>query len=317
MELQTKVQIDRPDFFIGYNTKIMMLGSCFTENMGEKLEYFRFTTDVNPCGIVYNPASAANVLKILLERKRFTATDLIWNNGKWVSLFHHGSFSSSDQAECLRGINERLTTSAEQLKQADLLIITFGTSWVYRYLENGNLASNCHKLPATSFERFRLRVDEIIEEYKTLIERLRKQNPGIRILFTVSPIRHWKDGAHGNQLSKSVLLLAIDEFVRQLQNVYYFPSYEIVMDELRDYRFYVEDMLHVSAQATDYIWERFKETYISKEADPLMKRIDNVNKMKRHRPLDIDGEAYGKLQQRIWQEETEIDLLMDRTSKMD
>ena len=300
MEWQTKIEIPQAGFHIGYHSRILMLGSCFTENIGEKLTCFKFDADINPCGIVYNPMSAMRVLELVMEGEPFTADRLMQHDGKWLSLLHHGSFSSPDRETCLHRINERLAKAADRLKTTDMLVITFGTAWVFRYKRDGGIVSNCHKLPASEFERFRLEPEEIAAAYILLIRRLREINPALRILFTVSPIRHWKDGAHGNQLSKSVLLLAIDRLVRDLENVYYFPSYEIVMDELRDYRFYAEDMLHVSPVAVEYIWERFRDTYIGKDALGLMARIDKVNKTLSHRPADAGSEKW----QRLWEKNT-------------
>ena len=245
MNLQTKITVAAPDFSIDYNSRLMMLGSCFAENMGSKFSYYKFDVDVNPCGIIYNPLSVANVLRLLVEGKRFEKNDLREVGGKWVSLFHHGAFSSADPDECLHRINDRLTKATGELRTLDLLVITWGTAWVYKYIPENIIVSNCHKIPSREFERSRLSVEDIVREYLVLIERLREINPGLRILFTVSPIRHWKDGAHGNQLSKATLLLAIDRLREEIQHVYYFPAYEIVLDELRDYRFYAEDMLCV------------------------------------------------------------------------
>ncbi|MEG1737803.1 MAG: GSCFA domain-containing protein [Odoribacter sp.] len=307
MELQTKIDIVRPNFEINYRSSILMIGSCFTENIGEKLAYFKFNIDLNPCGIVYNPFSVANVLQLLLAHKRLTGSDLLPNNGKWVSLLHHGRFSALQAADCLKNINERLELSAARLKTTNVLIITWGTSWVYRYKENGMIVSNCHKFPAAAFDRFRLTVAEIVEKYTELIARLKTLTPDLQILFTVSPVRHWKDGAHGNQLSKSVLLLAIDELVRKFDCVSYFPAYEIVMDELRDYRFYAEDMLHPSTRTIDYIWEKFGENYLSKETETLRKRIDKINKTLLHRSSDPDSPAALELQERLKKEIKEIE----------
>lgn len=307
MEWQTKIEIPQSDFHIGYASRILMLGSCFAENIGEKLTYFKFDADINPCGIVYNPLSAARVLELLLEAHPFTGDELMRHDGKWLSLLHHGSFSSSCRETCLRQINERLTQAAERLKTIDLLVITLGTAWVFRYKRDGRIVSNCHKIPASEFERFRLEPEEIVAEYTALIRRLREINPALRILFTVSPIRHWKDGAHGNQLSKSVLLLAVDRLVRSLEGVYYFPSYEIVMDELRDYRFYAEDMLHVSPVAVEYIWERFRDTFIGKDALALMTQIDKVSRTLAHRPTDAGSEKWQRLREKMTAEMAEIE----------
>ena len=295
MNLQTKITVAAPDFLIDYNSRLMMLGSCFAENMGSKFSYYKFDVDVNPCGIIYNPLSVANVLRLIVEVKQFEKSDLRQVGGKWVSLYHHGAFSSTDPDECLRRINDRLTKATGELRTLDLLVITWGTAWVYRYTRENIVVSNCHKIPSQEFERSRLSVEDIVKEYLVLIGRLREINPGLRILFTVSPIRHWKDGAHGNQLSKATLLLAIDRLREELQHVYYFPAYEIVLDELRDYRFYADDMLHMSGFTVDYIWERFLYSFISPEVLGLMNQIGRVNKGVAHRPFDPQSEEYHRL----------------------
>ena len=295
MNLQTKITVAAPDFSIDYNSRLMMLGSCFAENMGSKFSYYKFDVDVNPCGIIYNPLSVANVLRLLVEGKRFEKNDLREVGGKWVSLFHHGAFSSADPDECLHRINDRLTKATGELRTLDLLVITWGTAWVYKYIPENIIVSNCHKIPSREFERSRLSVEDIVREYLVLIERLREINPGLRILFTVSPIRHWKDGAHGNQLSKATLLLAIDRLREEIQHVYYFPAYEIVLDELRDYRFYAEDMLHVSGFTVDYIWERLLYSFISPEVFGLMNQIGRINKGVAHRPFEPQSEEYQRL----------------------
>ena len=295
MNLQTKITVAAPDFLIDYNSRLMMLGSCFAENMGSKFSYYKFDVDVNPCGIIYNPLSVANVLRLIVEGKQFEKSDLRQVGGKWVSLYHHGAFSSTDPDECLRRINDRLTKATGELRTLDLLVITWGTAWVYRYTRENIVVSNCHKIPSQEFERSRLSVEDIVKEYLVLIGRLREIKPGLRILFTVSPIRHWKDGAHGNQLSKATLLLAIDRLREELQHVYYFPAYEIVLDELRDYRFYADDMLHMSGFTVDYIWERFLYSFISPEVLGLMNQIGRVNKGVAHRPFDPQSEEYHRL----------------------
>lgn len=312
MELQTIVHIDPPESLLSYRSHIMMLGSCFVENIGAKLEYFHFDVDINPCGIVYNPESVASTLDILLDRKIFKKDDLWYHNGLWGSFSHHGHFSACDADECLAGINSRIIASAERLQSSDLLVITWGTAWVYEYLKTGIIVSNCHKFPATAFRRFRLKVDAIVERYVGLLEYLHCLNPRMKVLFTVSPIRHWKDGAHGNQLSKSVLHLAIDELVQRFDFVSYFPSYEIVMDELRDYRFYAEDMLHISPQGVSYIWEKFRDLYFEPEAILLMRKVDKLNKMLAHRPLNPNSEEALRLHAQAQQD---LDALLEKVRK--
>lgn len=302
MEFRTKVEIEAVRDRVDYDSRICMLGSCFAENIGQRLKYYRFRTELNPCGIVYNPMSVANVLKLVLAKYRFTERDLLYNTDKWVSLYHHGCFSAPTKELCLEHINERLGRAADGFEKTDLLLMTFGTAWAYRYKERGMIVANCHRFPAGDFERFCLTPEEIVGVYRPLIRQLREVNPKLRIVFTVSPIRHWKDGAHGNQLSKAVLLLAIDRLVQEFPDVYYFPAYEIVMDELRDYRFYGEDMLHISSLAVEYIWEKFKGTWISPAIEPLMKRVDKLNKSLAHRPFSPESDAYRKFQQQLRQE---------------
>lgn len=306
MEWQTKIEIVPPGFQLDYGSGMFMLGSCFTENIGQKLSYYKFPVDINPCGIVYNPLSVAQVLSFLLQEKIFDANDLIENNGLWVSPFHHGSFSSPDKEVCLRGMNERLRRASAFLRKANVLILTWGTAWAYRDRETGSVVANCHKFPADRFDRFCLTQEEIVNTYRILISQLRQLNPDLKLLFTVSPIRHWKDGAHGNQLSKAVLLLAQEQLRQETEGIYYFPAYELFMDELRDYRFYAEDMLHPSDAAVEYIWEKFRETYLSPSVQPLMKRIEKVNKILRHRPLHEEDPDWQLLQKRALEDLEEI-----------
>lgn len=301
MDLLTRLEIAPLQEKIDYRSRLMMLGSCFAENIGNRLKYYRFQTDVNPFGIVYNPSSVANVLNRLLENRLFCAEELLENNGKWVSLFHHGDFSATTPADCLARINNRMKESAAALRQADWLMITFGTSWVYWHKQQQFVVSNCHKFSSGDFERRRLSVEEIVREYTVLVARLREVNPGLKIVFTVSPIRHWKDGAHGNQLSKAVLLLAIEELVNSGADMYYFPSYEIVMDELRDYRFYAKDMLHISDAGIDYIWERFRTAYLSSRIEATMKRVEKINKALAHRAEDTQSRTHKEFLENVMQ----------------
>ncbi len=302
MMWQTLVDIEKPDFSLDYHSRLMLVGSCFAENIGNKLLENRFSVDCNPCGIVYNPESVAQVLGRLIEEREMVADDLIWHEGKWVSWEHHGRFYAPERESCLEKMNSRIHRGAEQLRKADLLLITFGTSWAYRYLHSGRVVANCHRFPESDFERFRLSVPEVVGLYDRVLEQLEQINPGLRVLFTVSPIRHWKDGAHGNQVSKSVLLLAIDEFVKHRKRAYYFPSYEIVLDELRDYRFYAGDMLHISEAAVDYIWTRFKDTFFSAEALQVMRQVEKINKGINHRPFDPESETYLAFRRKLQEE---------------
>ncbi len=301
--------VDIPKFSsqTGYSKRNMFLGSCFTENIGTRMAALKYNVDINPFGILYNPVSVANGLRILLDKKEFTSEDLIEADGLWHSFFHHGRFSSADKQETLDAINNRIKSSSEFLETTNFLFITFGTAWVYKYKKNGQTVSNCHKIPANEFERVRLSVDEIVQLYKKLLVEIRKINPSVQVVFTVSPIRHWKDGAIENQRSKAVLLLAIDKLINELgqDSCTYFPAYEIIMDELRDYRFYAPDMLHISEVAIDYIWEKFENYFIDSESHHNSKKIDKIVKAANHRPLHDDTDEYyrflGKMHEKALQ----------------
>lgn len=289
---RTKVNIPRSEFEFGYQKNAVMMGSCFVENIGSKLESNKYRVDVNPFGVIYNPVSVCSSLRLLIEEKQLVEDDLNFHNDLWFSFYHHSKFSNTDCSQCLLYINDGIKESSKNLKKADILFITFGTAWVYELLSSNTVVSNCHKLPAKDFNRYRLNVDEIVSIYKDLLVELLVFNPKIKIVFTVSPIRHWKDGANGNQVSKSTLLLAIDQLTDLFDQVSYFPSYEIVMDELRDYRFYSEDMLHMSDVAVKYIWQRFSETYISEESIQIEKQVEKFILYANHRPFNVNSDSH-------------------------
>jgi hypothetical protein len=294
MSFFTEIQIPEFSLKMDYSKSMMLFGSCFSENIGQKLLNLKFNVDMNPFGILYNPESIANSLKFLLDKRAFTENDLFNDQGIWNSFYHHSRFSNVSREEALKNINNRISFSHEYLKQADFLVITFGTAWVYEFRKTGQVVSNCHKVPASEFKRFRLDVSEITEIYRDLLDSLWKFNPKLKVIFTVSPIRHWKDGATENQVSKATLLLAIDRLKIGFgeEKCSYFPSYEIMMDELRDYRFYAEDMLHLSSVAIDYIFNRFSQTAISKESMEVSKKVLKIRKAVQHRPVNDVSEEY-------------------------
>lgn len=279
---------------IDYNSKILSLGSCFSENIGGKLTYYKFPAVINPFGILYNPESIANSINFLLENKQFVKSDLFEHKGVWNSFYHHSRFSDTDKNSCLKNINNSINRASEHLKEIQFLLITFGTSWVYEYKQNGKIVSNCHKISSKEFNRNKLTVNQIVERYKSIIKELQSNNNNINIVFTVSPIRHLKDGVAQNQLSKSTLILAAHELVNEFENVSYFPSYEIMMDDLRDYRFYNDDMTHPSPIAINYVWNKFKETYIHQNSNSLMKDVDKINQAMQHRPFQPESEEHQK-----------------------
>jgi len=291
-EFRTVIKLQESDVKISYNSVLLFMGSCFSENIGEKFTERRFGTMVNPFGILYNPVSVKQSVEILLNKSLFDEGMLFEHEGMWHSFYHHSRFSSPDKRKVIETINRSIVEGHEKLKSADFLFITFGTSWVYKNVEDESIVANCHKLPASKFRRFRLNVDEIVESYSHLLSSLNEFNPDLKIVLTVSPVRHWKDGAHGNQLSKSVLLLAIDELVSRFSNVDYLPSYELVMDDLRDYRFYAEDMLHPGSLAVDYIWDRLEETYFDSTAKEYVREVEKVIRAVNHRPFNRAGDEY-------------------------
>jgi len=271
---------------ISYQTPVLFMGSCFTENIGNKMLDLKFPALVNPFGVMYNPVSVQRGLEILLEQKTFNDSDVAFFNEQWFSFYHDTEFSDTDKSTCLAKINDSLVKASKKLIEAEFLVITFGTSWIYKFIELGKVVSNCHKIPAKEFERLKLGVEDIFVEWANLINRLNELNKNLKIIFTVSPVRHWKDGAIENQLSKSTLIIAIHQLKEKFKNVDYFPAYEIMMDDLRDYRFYADDMLHPSNMAIDYIWEQFEQTYFDNKTLDICKEVEKIILAKKHRPLN-------------------------------
>ena len=296
MPFTTEVFIPESSSKIDYSKGVMFLGSCFSNNVGQKLSGLKFPVDINPFGVLYNPVSIANSLKFLLDKQKFFEYDLFQDQGLWNSFNHHSSFSDPDLEKVLDKINGRIESSHQFLKNAEFLVITFGTAWAFQLENSKQIVSNCHKVPASFFTRVRLSSHEIVEAYRLLIEELWALNPKLKIIFTVSPIRHWKDGAIENQVSKATLILSIDKLCRIFKDrqCSYFPAYEIVMDELRDYRYYAADMLHLSEVAIDYIFEKFQSAFISQESLLFAKSIEKIHKAMEHRPFNSDSQEYVK-----------------------
>ncbi|MFA6924976.1 MAG: GSCFA domain-containing protein [Bacteroidales bacterium] len=298
-EFRTIIDVPKSKFELSYHTKSMFIGSCFTESIGEKLEELKFPIDINPFGIVYNPTSIKNCLEILIDKSIFKKENLQSYNEQWFSFFHHGRFSNSNIDECLNNINERIEYSSEFLKSSEFLFITFGTAWIYKLRTTGKTVANCHKLPENNFDKKILSVEEIVGEYKILITSLLKFNPKLKIIFTISPVRHWKDGAFGNQVSKATLILAINKLLDLFKNTKYFPSYEILMDDLRDYRFYADDMLHPNNTAVNYVFEKFSQMYFDEETIKIISEIEKINKDLKHKPFNNNTKSYQNFIEKI------------------
>lgn len=291
MKFTTPINI-KPNKTIDHNSHIVMLGSCFAENIGKELIDCGFDVIVNPMGILYNPKSIASALDRLTSGREFTEEELFHHNGLWASFMHHGSFSNADKNEALRMMNERLHEGHEQLKKATHLIITFGSAEVYE--RDGNIVSNCHKLPAREFTHRLLSIEEIENLYTNKMQNI----ASLQTIFTISPVRYMGEGAHHGQLNKATLLLATEQICKTI-GAEYFPSYEIMIDELRDYRYYATDMIHPSEIAVKYIFEQFSETYLTNEAIDTAEEIKNIKKSLSHRPLHPESEEYKKFKQKL------------------
>ncbi|MBP5134957.1 MAG: GSCFA domain-containing protein [Paludibacteraceae bacterium] len=277
---------------ISYRDNLMFIGSCFSENIGTYFERHLFRTDLNnPFGILFNPASIAKAVRRLLSETPYSDNDLFLHNGVWNSYDHHSDFSDTEKEKCLAKMNDKLKESSQFLKNATILFITFGTAWIYRQKVNGQIVSNCHKMPANTFLREKLSVQDIVNEYTDLFHTFPFSDKKTRVIFTVSPVRHTKDGLHENQLSKATLLLAIDELQKRFDFVEYFPSYEMLLDDLRDYRFYNEDMVHPNNTAIKYLTEKLS-SYFSEETKMLMNEAEQIASAESHRPFNPKSNEY-------------------------
>jgi len=299
-EFRTKIEVKPSPFSISHKDKILLTGSCFSDNIGQKLKDLYFQVKTNPFGVVYNPLSVLNGLGILLDGIEFSEDELEFHNELWFSWDHHSSFSDPEKSKCLEKINSRIRSASKHLIKTDFLIITFGTSWVYRLKKNGAIVANCHKVPAKEFDRILLSAEDIVNSWSIFIQEILKKNSKLKIIFTVSPVRHWKEGAHGNQLSKSILLVAIDTICRKFPGeTEYFPAYEILLDDLRDYRFYADDLLHPNKQAIEYIWKLFEDTYFGKETSEINNRLEKLIRSKSHRVYNENTEAFRKFREKL------------------
>ena len=254
----------------------------------------KWRAELNPFGVLYNPLSISEALMRLMKFRQYGDEELTcFPDGGWSTWLHHSRYSHSVKEMALATINASLEAGSRALAEADMLVITWGTAWVYQLRNTGEVVGNCHKVPEREFVRYRLSVEEIVAEYTQQLGRLWTLNPKVRVLFTVSPVRHLKDTLHGNQLSKATLLLAVDELCRRYPDrLHYFPAYEIVMDELRDYRFYAEDMAHPSAQAVEYVWERFVEHVTDRDAQAFIAEWTKMVRAMAHRPFRPEAEEY-------------------------
>lgn len=286
MELRTHIDIEPSVQRINYQTPAMFIGSCFAASIGSRLEAGRLPVLINPSGTVYNPVSVASSLNNIIREKKFGTSDLYCHNRTWLSFHHYTDFSGEDSEIVLDKINHRSLEAKEFLGKARFLFVTFGTARVFKFKETGEIVSNCHKLPSELFERELLSVDDIVNLWNHQLDQIQSHFPELKIVFTISPVRHWKDGAHGNQVSKSVLFLAVETLLKHPVGPLYFPAYELLIDDLRDYRFYDDDMIHPSKLAIDYIWNAFSRCYIDRVTMDLWNEAAKILKAADHRLRD-------------------------------
>ncbi len=292
MDFTTKIPILKYDTPIDYDSNIISIGSCFAENMSDKFTYFKFQNIVNPFGIIFNPVSIENSIKRIVSKQKFTNEDLFFHNDLWHCFEVHSRFSNPNKTVLLEILNQLIESTFNQISNASHFIITYGSSWVYRHSVSKSIVANCHKLPQKEFKKEILAVETIEKSIQNTISLIQKVNPNCQFVFTVSPVRHLKDGFIENQRSKAHLITAIHNLQQVLINTNYFPSYEITMDELRDYRFYAEDMLHPNQTAIDYIWLRFFENYVLEAIIPTMHKVCEIQSALQHRAIHLNSASH-------------------------
>ncbi|HMC99243.1 MAG TPA: GSCFA domain-containing protein [Ferruginibacter sp.] len=280
---------------IDHKDKLFLIGSCFTEQIGNKLKHHKFAVLDNPNGILFNPISIDRSVTSYIENKQYTEDELFYQNESWNSWEHHSRFSHPDKQACLDGINASQHLAHDFLKTADWLLITLGSAFVYER-EGGAVVANCHKVPTDKFNKRMLTVDEVVRPMAQMQEWLMTFNTGLKIIYTISPVRHLRDGFVENNRSKATLHLAVQELTLR-KNTFYFPAYELVMDDLRDYRFYAEDMVHPNYAATNYVWKKFVGACVDEPAQALMQEINQVNAAKNHKPFNPGSEQHKKFLQ--------------------
>jgi len=297
MQFRTQIPVPKSNSPIEYTSGIVSLGSCFAENIGEKFDYFKFRAVVNPFGIIFNPVSLEKLIRRSVQKEYFTTKDIFFHNDLWHCFEVHSELSDPDKNLFLQSLNRIIDEFHNRLIESSHVCITLGTSWVYRNIKSGEIVANCHKVPQKQFTKELLSVLQIEESLQNIISAITSVNPNCNFIFTVSPVRHSKDGFVENQRSKAHLITALQTILMTEQftrNTVYFPSYEIMMDELRDYRFYADDMLHPSQVAIDYIWERFFQTMISETCYPVMQEVGSIQKALQHRPFNPDSDSHQK-----------------------
>lgn len=293
MKLQTKIPLTKQlHNLIDYSSELLLIGSCFVDNIGAKLNYFKFQNTLNPIGILFQPIAIEKLITRAINEEHYTEDEVFFYNEQWHCFEAHSCLSNASKEILLKSLNDAIDTTQKQLAKSTHLIITLGTAWVYRLTSKDCLVANCHKKPQKEFLKELLTIDEISESLNAVIALIKSVNPKISLIFTVSPVRHLKDGFVENTQSKSHLIAAIHQVVEPRNSSYYFPSYELMMDELRDYRFFNEDMIHPNQLAVDYIWNKFKHVWMSDASIQTMEKVEVIQKGLAHKPFNPQSEQH-------------------------
>lgn len=307
MQFHLNYNHPKQPFDIHHESKLFLMGSCFAENIGEKLFQLKFNCTLNPNGILFNPISIATALSSYINNTVITENDIVFNNELYHSFNHHGVFSCSSKEELIHKINHTTRQAHNALKHADVLLFTFGTSRVFVNNNNSEVVANCHKFPQHYFTKEQLQPGEIVNRFETLIEDLKVFNPKLKIIFTVSPVKYLKDGLIENNLSKAVLIYSIHEIIKQHSYCFYFPAYELVTDDLRDYRFYKNDLAHPNEQAIEYVWSKFSASYFNESTQTLIQKVNEINSAMNHRPLKESTTAHAEFKKSLLHKCTELE----------
>jgi hypothetical protein len=292
VKLQTQLPLEIQSPLIDYSSKLVLLGSCFAENIAEKFSYYKFQNEVNPLGVLFHPIAILDLLTRAHENNPYSEKDIFFSNGCWQSFQSHSRLNSISQTEILDHLNKALKSTQDQLKNASHVILTFGTAWVYEHIQSKTIVANCHKKPQREFDKSILSVDALQDTFNSIISILKSFNPKVTVVFSISPVRHIKDGFVENNLSKAHLMTALHSVINTNENTCYFPSYELLMDELRDYRFYKEDMVHPNQIAIDYVWEKFQSIWIDADVNPIMQEVNQLQKGFAHKPFNPLAEEH-------------------------
>lgn len=294
---RTELNPEPSKFKIGYENKAMFIGSCFSENISATMSEHGMRVINNPFGILFHPSAIRDCLDSIITKKKFNGSEFFLHNERYHHFALHSELSHSTLEKSVEEANTRIEFAHEFLKSASVLFITFGTAWVYEHKLSGTTVANCHKISSAEFNKRKLGVNDIVSEFSYLINHLRNFNPGLKIILTISPVRHLKDGFMENSHSKSTLNIAVHEIIRRFDNTDYFPAYELVMDDLRDYRFYNEDMVHPTQQAIDYVFSKFSDVYFESDTKELFNRVEELKKAAAHRPFSQNSDAHIKFLQ--------------------